>query len=160
MVIVEDTRQQKERHALKNEYFKANDVDVIRSKLFVGDYTRLDNQTIAVDTKKDVVELSMDLTRDHERFRAECERAQKYGIKLYVLVEEDCNDLDLWKSPKKKNGKPYTVFPGKTLKKICKTMTERYDVEFVFCAKKDAGQNVLKLLFSEESNEIPKTKTN
>ena len=61
MIIVEDTRQQSGKHEAKNAYFKSNGIKVVRSKLFVGDYTRLDNQTVAIDSKQSFLELSMDI---------------------------------------------------------------------------------------------------
>lgn len=146
ITLIEDTRQQHGKHDLKAQYFRDNDIAVIHSKLYIGDYARLDNQLIVVDTKKDVVEIASNICgQQHERFRAECLRAQEYGIKLIVLVEEDI-DLETWQSPRKKNGMPYTHVSGKTLKKAMQTMTEKYGVEFKFCRKEDAGAKIIELL--------------
>lgn len=153
ITLIEDTRQQHGKHDLKEQYFKDNDIAIIRSKLYIGDYSRLDNQLIVVDTKKDVVEIAANICgQQHERFRNECLRAQEYGIKLVVLIEEEA-DLDTWKSPRKKNGTPYTHVSGKTLKKAMQTMTDKYGVEFDFCKKEDAGARIIELLGGEYGRE-------
>lgn len=147
ITLIEDTRQQHGKHDLKAKYFAENDIAVIRHGLYVGDYARLDNQLIVVDTKKDVVEIAANICgSQHERFRNECLRAQEYGIKLVVLIEEEVPDLAEWKSPRKKNGQPYTHVSGATLKKAMQTMTEKYGVEFRFCQKAEAGQRIVEIL--------------
>lgn len=147
ITLIEDTRQQHGKHDLKAKYFTENDIAVIRHGLYVGDYARLDNQLIVVDTKKDVVEIAANICGpQHERFRNECLRAKEYGIKLVVLIEEEVSDLAEWKSPRKKNGQPYTHVSGATLKKAMQTMTEKYGVEFRFCQKAEAGQRIVEIL--------------
>ena len=88
-MIVIDTRQQAGKHKHKEEVWALLGVQSVRSKLIVGDYTRLDNQTVSVDTKKDIVEVAGNICgKQHERFRAECELARKCNIRLVVLIEE------------------------------------------------------------------------
>ena len=168
MIILEDTRQQAFKHKTKNEYFKTHGIEVRRQALYVGDYTLPTNQSICVDTKKDLQECVMDICgAQHERFRDECIRAKEAGIKLIVLVEEDALDSDgrnlinelrdvrKWRNPrlnirKKVDGHWVQAYPkattGLTLMKAMYTMQLRYDVEFQFCRKKDAGRRVLELL--------------
>lgn len=147
ITLIEDTRQQHGKHDLKAKYFAENEISVIRTKLYVGDYSRLDNQLLTVDSKKDVSEIAANICGpQHERFRNECLRAQEYGIKLVVLIEEEVSDLAEWKSPRKKNGQPYTHVSGATLKKAMQTMTEKYGVEFRFCQKAEAGQRIVEIL--------------
>ena len=57
------------------------------SKLPVGDYMNLDNPRIVIDRKQSLSELCGNVCQGHERFRAELERANEYGIKLIVLCE-------------------------------------------------------------------------
>jgi ERCC4-type nuclease len=147
VVIVEDTRQQAQKHARINDWFAANGIKVVRTSLFVGDYTLLTRQTVCVDTKKDVVELAGNICGpQHARFRRECVRAQENGIRLVVLIEEPVEDLNSWQSPRRKNGKPLTQVKGGTLKKAMATMTEKYGVEFEFCDKSKTGQRILEIL--------------
>ena len=145
MVIVEDTRNQIDKHKLLNQQLKAMGVTVVRSKLFVGDYSRLDNQTICIDTKKDWLEVASNITKQHERFKAECVRAMEFGIKLIILVEEDI-DCREWVSPRRKNGKLLSQVKGETLQKALDTMTERYGVEFLHCNKRETASKIIEIL--------------
>lgn len=128
---------------------------------------------VTVDTKQNVLELANDICgNQHERFRDECILAKNNKIKLYILVENldgiTClNNLQEWKNPrakimvngtrvigKWKNGKPryerVPKFPkattGKTLMKACKTMQDKYGVEFLFCRPEMAAGYVVELL--------------
>lgn len=151
-MIVIDTRQQAGKHNNKTAAWAQMGVLTVRSKLIVGDYTRLDNQTVSVDTKKDFVELAGNICGgQHDRFRAECELARKCNIRLVVLVEEvpPAGDVALWQSPRTKSGKPYTHVKGSVLKKAMATMTERYGVEFEFVAKEKAAMRILEILGEE-----------
>lgn len=142
MYIIEDTRQQKGKHKLKEEYFVKNGIQIVRSKLPVGDFARLDNLTTIVDTKKGVLELVNNICgKSHARFRNECLMAQKCGIKLIFLIEEKFTyeTLKEWTSKR-------TKVTGETLVKAMMTMHNRYGVDFMFCDKKDAGECVLKIL--------------
>lgn len=86
-MIIIDTRQQANKHKHKETVWTQLGVQTVRSKLIVGDYARLDNLTVSVDTKKDFVELAGNICgKQHERFRAECELARKCNIRLVVLV--------------------------------------------------------------------------
>lgn len=85
--IVEDTRQKVGKHGLKNGWWAAHGVDVVRRKLDFGDYL-YGPSNVVVDTKQDLMELAMDLGRDHARFVRECERAAGAGFRLVVLTEQ------------------------------------------------------------------------
>ena len=169
MIILEDTRNQVGKHDLKAEYFEKNGIEVRRTKLYVGDYTLPTNQSICVDTKKDIQELIGDICgKQHNRFRAELVRAQESGIKLIILIEDDggycdykktiynkpvtsLNDLFSWKNPRLfiwRNGKQLypTATKGAALAKACITMKNKYDCDFVFCKKADAGKKIIDLL--------------
>lgn len=88
-MIIIDTRQQANKHKHKETVWMQLGVQTVRSKLIVDDYARLDNLTVSVDTKKDIVEVAGNICgKQHERFRAECELARKCNIRLVVLVEE------------------------------------------------------------------------
>ena len=141
-VIISDTRQQEGKHEAKLAYFKAQGYKVVRTKLFVGDYARLDNQTIAIDTKKDFLELCGNVCgNQHERFRDECKRAKECGIQLIVLREEipPHGNLAEWHSPR-------TKVKGETLAKCLRTMQERYGVKFGFCDKASTGKIIINIL--------------
>lgn len=169
MIILEDSRQQAEKHKQKHIWFERNGVEVRRTKLYVGDYTLPTNQSICIDTKKDIQELISDICgKQHERFKEECVRAKEAGIKLIILVEDDggwCDyrktiwnkpvndiqDLFTWKNPRSfiyRNGKQ--LYPnatkGQTIAKACVTMAAKYDVEFLFCRKSEAAKIIVQTL--------------
>ena len=140
--IIEDTRQKIGKHKLKEDFFKLNGINIVRSKLPVGDFARLDDLTTIIDTKKNVLELVNNICgKQHERFRKECQLAQFCGIKLIFLIEEDYTfeTLKNWTSKR-------TQVKGETLVKAMLTMQERYGIEFVFCDKEDAGKKIIEIL--------------
>lgn len=61
MILLEDTRQQESKHKLKHDYFRSVGVHWNRTALYSGDYTLATNQSICVDTKKDIQELIGDI---------------------------------------------------------------------------------------------------
>lgn len=163
ITIIEDTRQQEQKHNHVNEYFYNHGIRRIRSKLPFGDYALLNNLSIVIDTKKDMLEISSNICgKEHERFRNECLLAQSTGIKLIVLIEDEniieLNDVKKWKSPVfksdqyyngylvRKKGTPKTLVQGETLFKAMKTMQEKYDVKFLFCKKENTGKEIINLL--------------
>lgn len=151
-MIVIDTRQQAGKHKHKEEVWTQLGVQTVRSKLIAGDYARLDNQTVSVDTKKDFVELAGNICGgQHERFRAECELARKCGIRLVILVEEEPphGDVAMWQSPTTKSGKPLTQVKGSVLKKAMATMTDRYGVEFEFTTREKSPARIIDILGEE-----------
>jgi ribosome-associated protein len=130
MVLIEDKGQKEGLHILKNRYFAAHDVEVLRAPLPVGDYIVADDKVldvirrkaarnmevkkmdflgsyiVSVDTKKDMQEICGNVCgQQHARFRDECILAQNNGIKLYVLVENtdgiaDVRDVFRWRNPR------------------------------------------------------------
>ena len=54
MVILEDSRNQIGKHENINAYLKSVGVDVIRTKMLVGDYTLPADQSVCIDSKKDM----------------------------------------------------------------------------------------------------------
>lgn len=61
MLILEDTRQQEKKHESKHQYFRSVGVFWNRTALYCGDYTLPVNQSVCVDTKKDIGELINDI---------------------------------------------------------------------------------------------------
>ena len=146
MILIEDTRNQVGKHTRLNEDLAKLGVKVIRSKLYVGDYARIDNQTVCIDTKKDLLEVANNICgKQHERFRNELIRAKEGEIKLVILVEEYVN-LENWESPRKRNGQKISQVKGSTLSKAIKTMEEKYGVRFIFCDKAETAKEIIKIL--------------
>lgn len=152
MIIVEDTRNQVNKHAAKREWFNQHGIKHIRSKLYCGDYALLNNQSVAIDTKKNWLELAGNICGpQHERFRNECIRAKNAQIRLIVLVEEDC-PVEEWKSPKTRKGTQISRVEPSVLAKAMKTMSQKYGVKFIHCKKSDAAAFIYRILKEVEIN--------
>lgn len=153
MVLQEDTRNQPGKHKNIQAYCKQAGIEIIRTKLLVGDYmlTGEGSGGISVDTKSGVPELAMDIFQQHERFRRECETAQRCGITLYILTEEVLpgGRLENWKPPLDRFGRPRCRFDPAILKKAMITMQEKYDVRFRFCDGRSTGKELIEYLKGE-----------
>jgi len=149
MTIQVDTREKPQ--AIKNimATFEANNVKVIRSKCYVGDYVSLDNPRVAVDRKQNLSEVCSNCVQEHKRFADELKRAQEAGIHMIILVEHSktvktLEDVAKWKNPRL-SVSPMAV-SGERLYKIMKTMGEHYDAEWQFCSKEETGKRIIELL--------------
>ncbi|HHV13233.1 MAG TPA: hypothetical protein GXX75_23455 [Clostridiales bacterium] len=167
MTIIEDTRQQADKHKIENAQLEKLGVKLLRSKLPVGDYANIKDLSIVIDSKKDLQECVGNICgKEHPRFRRECQLAQEHGIKLIILVEhgwgiKNIDDVALWRNPRidaferkiksmQRKGLPVAGMrpptSGETLSKAMKTMQEKYGVEFRFCSRGDAGKVIVEIL--------------
>lgn len=162
--IIEDTRNKVGRHKVKNDWWAAHGVSVVRRKLDFGDYARTDDYgNVVVDTKQDVQEVAGNVGHDHARFVRECDRAADAGHRLVILVEEhpeynDRDQLATWVSGvckrchkcdplhSKCRTKRFKPLNGPTLRKIIDKLEYRHGVRFVFCDKRDTGRVICELL--------------
>lgn len=94
MILIEDTRNQINKHKNIHKYCKENDIEIIRNKLIVGDYMLPNVSNISIDTKFGLQEIMKNITE--KRFRNELLLGKKLGIKLVVLIENssDINSID------------------------------------------------------------------
>lgn len=148
MTLIEDTRQQADKHKLKHLYFDRHNIKVIRSKLPLGDYALLTDLSTVIDTKKDIQEIIENVTKDHKRFIAECDLASENNIRLIILIEDEkvtcVNDLYGWYNYRLKKSPKATR--GCTLAKILHGIEVRHEVEFMFCKKTETGKRIVELL--------------
>ena len=104
MIILCDTRQKKGKHQEKEKWFAENGIEVVRSKLVVGDYTLPTDQSVCIDTKAGLLEVCGNVTQQHRRFVEELELAKQLGIQLIILVEENgirtLEDVNRWSNPR------------------------------------------------------------
>lgn len=153
MVLLEDTRNQPGKHRNIEAYCRQHDIEIVRTKLLVGDYmlTGPGSGGISVDTKYGVPELASNVFQEHERFRSECELAQKCNIQLIVLIEEVLPGglLENWRSPRGADGLPRHKFDPEKLKKAMLTMQDKYDVRFRFCDGRSTGRVLMEYLKGE-----------
>ena len=148
MVLYEDTRQQAGKHRNIHAYCEKQGIEIIRQALNVGDYQIAGKGDISVDTKMGVPELASNCFQEHDRFRDECMRAQRCGIQLIVLIEEQLpgGRLDKWRSPIGWDGLPMHRFNPETLRKVMLTMQEEYGVKFRFCHPASTGKQMIEYL--------------
>ena len=155
MILLEDTRNQAGKHRNIHRQLGALGHQVVRSKLYVGDYQLANRGDVVVDTKKDMLELAMDICRAHNRFSEECKKAHDAGIRLVILTEEllPTGGLANWKSPtwktttaRHKAGDAISQVKPETLYKAIHTMSARYGVEFHFCHKDETGDRIMDIL--------------
>lgn len=150
-VILEDTRNKPDKNKHIREQLETLGYKVERSKIYCGDYTWTTNQSICIDTKQDLQEVVGNVIQQHERFRAECIRAQEAGIKLIILIADPkvtcLADVFGWYNPRLRYSKKATT--GRQLGKILYSMREKYNVEFEFCTKDKVGERIIELLGGE-----------
>lgn len=149
MVIQIDTREQKYDHVQR--YFDSEGIKTVRSKCVVGDYVNLENPMVVIDRKKDLQEVAGNVCQQHERFTKELELAKELGYKMIVLVEEPSIttllDVCSWYNWRKKKN-PRAV-SGKTLYKIMRTISDKYNVSWEFTSKQNCGKRIVELLGGE-----------
>lgn len=153
MVLLEDTRNQPGKHKNIEAYCKQNGIEIIRTKLLVGDYMLAGKGDISVDTKMGVPEIASNVFQEHERFRAECETAQRCGIQLIVLIEEVLpgGRLDWWRSPTGRDGLPKYKFDPARLRQAMITMQNKYEVKFRFCDGRSTAKTMIEYLKGERT---------
>lgn len=147
MIIIEDSRQQKNKHELKHAHFNEMGVQLIRCKLPFGDYSNVPN--VSVDTKANMLEIAQNIGSDHKRFKNECIAARDAGCQLIILVENNdgitsIDDVSKWINPDIIY-RPNAI-TGERLQKAMKTMSERYGVRFEFCNPNDSASRIMELL--------------
>ena len=161
MTIQIDTREKARAIQQIKAEFARQGVETITSKLWVGDYARIDNLTTVIDRKQNLNELCNNVVQDHKRFRDELIRAQDVGIRVVVLVEhgggiKSIEDVPNWVNPRLKVS-PLAV-SGERLYKILKAMEYTYKVRFEFCDKRQTGKRILEILMEGKNDAHTDTK--
>lgn len=151
MVLLEDTRNKVGKHKNVQAYCDKHGIELVRKCLDVGDYMLPDGK-ISVDTKKDLSELSTNLTnpQDKKRFMREVKRAREQGIQLVVLCEhggkiKTLADVAQWKSD-------YSPVHGRALLDRMYKLSVSYGVRFEFCSKRSTGKRIVEILEGENKN--------
>lgn len=150
MILIEDSRQQKDKHETKHSYFKAEGTSLLRCKIPVGDYCL--PPKVAVDTKASISEIAQNIggTREeHQRFIREVKLAQEIGTQLYILVENTdgintVEDVIRWTNPRTEYS-PKCI-QGPRLAKAMRTIESRYGCTFMFCHPDEAAETIIDLL--------------
>lgn len=131
--------------------FDKQDVRYFISKLYVGDYINMERPLVFIDRKQNIAEIAANATSGHKRVKRELERLKEIGGKMYFLIEQEAidgnkikalEDIMLWE-PK------YGEIIGERVYRILKTWEAKYDIEFVFCSKRNTGKEIIRLLGAE-----------
>ena len=153
MIFVHDTRDKTTKHQNVDDYLVAQGHKVVRSKLYVGDITLLNNQSVCIDLKLNLQEVCQNVCQDHARFKRELERAAEYEIKLVFLAEhggqiKTLDDVKSWINPRLKDHP--LAMSGERLYKVLLTMQNKYGIEWQFCDKRCTGKRILEILGGEQ----------
>jgi ERCC4-type nuclease len=150
-IIIVDTREKGHKSILK--YFDEHNIDYITSKLDYGDYKIFKDNSVVIDRKDSLLEMSHNLCSklEHERIKAEIQRAKEDGCKEFIfLISESkiksIDDIAKWHSP-------HTKVKGSTLLKTMVTMKNKYGIRFIIVPRKDMGKMIIKLLKLGVKNE-------
>lgn len=156
LTIVEDTRNKSQKHDLKKQYFSKHGIDVVRSKIYAGDYTLLNSMSVCIDTKQNMQEIYGDMIQDHDRFARECDRAYEHGITLVFVVENTdgitrLDEVHKWRNPRfmiwiKKGKKGRPPVSSKRLQKMMQTFEIHHHTKFYFCSPESSGRAIVYLL--------------
>ena len=143
-IIIVDTREKGHKSILK--YFDENNIDYITSKLDYGDYMIYKDNSVVIDRKDSLLELTGNLchTNEHERIKREITRAKEDGCKdfIFLIAEskiKSIEDIKNWSSP-------HTKVKGNVLLKIMVTMKNKYGVRFIICSRREMGKKIIELL--------------
>lgn len=156
--IIMDTREKQGKKQEILESLERLGFNVVRSKLYVGDWTLLNDMSTCVDTKQNMSEVYSNVIQQHERFKGECVRARKAGIRLVVLIEDPdirtVTDVHKWENPRIKRWERTPVYkrperppvPSPRLQTSMLTMASKYEVEWRFCKPGEAGEAICEIL--------------
>ena len=152
-IIVCDTREQKDSHI--TEWFDLNGIRTVRSKLYVGDYALLNDQSVCIDRKAGLQEVYGNVVQQHDRFKRELIRARDANIKVIFLVEQPeimrLADVADWQNPRwalwvKRGRKGWPPMPSVSLMKAMRSISEKYGAEWLFCDKSQTAQRIVEVL--------------
>lgn len=144
--IVRDTRDKTGKHVNVDSYLSRHGHELIYRKLDVGDVSIDGDESVCIDLKRNLEELSKNLMNrsDKSRFYKEIRRSKERGIKLYVLCEhgptiKSIVDVAAWRSS-------YSGVSGRDLMERIYAAHIGYGVEFLFCDKRSTGRVVSEIL--------------
>ena len=123
------------------------------TKLLFGDYMDYNRPSIVIDRKQNIAELAKNCTWEHDRFRAELERAKVANARLIILVEqnrykdrdkwihvETIEDIMLWTNP-------HTTIRGEKVFRVIRAWMSKYDIDVQFCDKRQTGRRILEIIY-------------
>ncbi len=143
MTIICDTREQKNAHVL--QYFREKGIPYIEKCLETGDYMVLERMDITVDRKQNLHELLTNLcSSDRSRFWKEIRRSYRDKVKFYILCEHGEGYRTIRDVARYKDD--FSKVSGRKLMEKMYAAQVAYNIEFVFCNKKDTGRKIVEIL--------------
>lgn len=153
MILIEDTRQKKDKHKNIKTYCDSQGIAIYPLTLTVGDYMLGEIVcgkvtpigSISCDTKYGLIELAQDLSRDERSLDKKYRKCFEEKIKLVVLVEEEITsiyDIAKWQNP-------HGLVSGRKLLDKMNRLTMMFGIRFMFCKKQDTGKTIIKILKGE-----------
>lgn len=144
LTIIEDTRQQKGKYKEAHQCFEDRGINILRSKLPIGDYALLTDLSKVIDTKKGFEECVGNFaSKDHDRVKREIAKAKENNIELiFLVIDKKATCIEDAKSWYNVHGK----VKGETLCKILNSVQIRHGVRFDFCTPEQSGEKILELL--------------
>jgi ERCC4-type nuclease len=155
MKVLVDSREKKWEHI--KALFDRWEVPYIVGKLDVADYMLEGDDHFAIDRKRSLDEVCMNLMNrnDSSRFWSEIRRAKHKNMKVVILVEQfgykNIYDVANWSSK-------YTRVTGKVLMKEMLRIHYAYGIEFLFCDKRHSARMILNLLENHNYTECKPNK--
>lgn len=151
ITVLIDTRENKTDHIKK--YFDSKDIDYKSKKLDFGDYSfclselpELDinrpiyfNDSITIERKANLEELSNCFAQDRQRFENELIRSQGGGAKLILLIEDGKG------YEKIVNGRYNTQYNKKSFIGTLQAFRARYGIDINFINPKYSGNFIITL---------------
>ena len=123
MIILSDTREQ-----VELDFSGIEGVEKVEKLgLAYGDYTALihGKPVLVVFERKGFSDLWGTMTKGHDRFKREMERAKADGVKLILIIEGSYSDV--WA------GFDRSAFSGQAMLKKLAMLYTKYDLEYIFC---------------------------
>ncbi len=150
--IICDTREKKNKHIL--EYFNKHGIQYKIQKMDVADYQIEGGNSIVIDRKQNLEEVSTNLMNrsDSSRFWKEVRRAKEQNLKMIVLCEHGENITDIpsvsvWRSK-------YSPVSGRKLVDEIYRVHISYGVEFLFCDKRSTARRIIEILTKEHLQDM------
>lgn len=137
MIVLVDSREQKNAHIL--EYFQRHGISYEVTKLDYGDYScKLPalaagrdiyfHDSVVIERKNSLEELSGNLSKGRERFEAEFLKARNAGAKIYLMIESPLGYTGIITHGYKTGMKPAAFMAS------LKTWEHRFDANVQFIA--------------------------
>lgn len=149
-LIARDTRDKAGKHTNVDTYLSRRGHELKYRKLDVGDICIDGDESVCIDLKRNLEELSKNLMNrsDKSRFYKEIRRSRERGIKLYALCEHGHGvnsivDVASWHSS-------YSGVSGRDLMERIYSAHIGYGVEFLFCDRRSTGRIVCEILKLED----------